>query len=149
MKLRTHAPSDRNALYEIWHAAVTATHDFVSPEDMVEISKAVREEYLPVADFVVAEDDEGRAVGFMGLTGRNIDALFLHPRAHRQGIGRALVDHAVATAGPVLTVDVNEQNRGAVAFYRHLGFEPVGHSELDDEGRPYPLLHLRLVREDG
>ncbi len=29
-------------------------------------------------------------------------------------------------------------------FYEHHGFEVIGRSELDDAGRPYPLLHLRL-----
>jgi putative acetyltransferase len=40
-------------------------------------------------------------------------------------------------------VDVNEQNDGAIGFYGHLGFEVTGRSEFDDQGRPYPLLHLR------
>ena len=44
------------------------------------------------------------------------------------------------------TVDVNEQNHGAVGFYRHIGFEVTGRSDLDDQGRPYPLLHLRRQR---
>jgi putative acetyltransferase len=37
---------------------------------------------------------------------------------------------------------VNEQNEGACAFYRKLGFRQVGRSELDDSGRPFPILHL-------
>ena len=42
-------------------------------------------------------------------------------------------------------VDVNEQNPQALGFYRHLGFEQVGRSPLDGQGRPFPLLHLRLA----
>ncbi|MGG2473877.1 acetyltransferase, partial [Rhizobium sp. BR5] len=29
-------------------------------------------------------------------------------------------------------------------FYRRLGFEPTGRSDLDGQGRPYPLVHLRF-----
>ena len=87
-------------------------------------------------------DAEDRPLGFMGLTGSNIDALFIDPAAHRQGIGRALVEHAGRGGGP-LTVDVNEQNEGAVGFYLAMGFALAGRSPLDDQGRPYPLLHLR------
>jgi putative acetyltransferase len=41
------------------------------------------------------------------------------------------------------TVDVNEQNVGAVAFYRRIGFEVEGRSEVDSTGKPFPLLHMR------
>ncbi|MGF6173821.1 ribosomal protein S18 acetylase RimI-like enzyme [Ensifer sp. 4252] len=60
----------------------------------------------------------------------------------RGGVGRALVEHAVALH-PVLTVDVNEQNLSGAGFYARLGFETTGRSPVDDDGRPYPLLHLR------
>jgi putative acetyltransferase len=43
-----------------------------------------------------------------------------------------------------LTVDVNEQNTGAVAFYEACGFVVEGRSALDESGRAYPLLHMRL-----
>jgi putative acetyltransferase len=39
---------------------------------------------------------------------------------------------------------VNEQTPAAIAFYRHLGFEPFGRSPVDDSGRPYPLIHMRV-----
>jgi putative acetyltransferase len=56
-------------------------------------------------------------------------------------VGRALVEAALA-AEPDLTVDVNEQNPGALAFYLRMGFVARGRSERDGQGRPYPLLHL-------
>jgi putative acetyltransferase len=45
----------------------------------------------------------------------------------------------------VLTVDVNEQNTYAAAWYLRRGFVTIGRSETDADGRPYPLLHLRRV----
>ena len=45
----------------------------------------------------------------------------------------------------VTEVDVNEQNASAVDFYTRRGFAVVGRRDSDDEGRPYPLLHLRLT----
>ena len=38
---------------------------------------------------------------------------------------------------------VNEQNPDAVGFYEHLGFRTYKRTELDEEGRPYPLLYMR------
>jgi len=58
-------------------------------------------------------------------------------------VAGGLIDHARSLADK-LTVDVNEQNTAAVAFYKACGFVVEGRSELDDTGRPYPLLHMRL-----
>jgi putative acetyltransferase len=44
-----------------------------------------------------------------------------------------------------LTVDVNEQNAAARRFYEACGFVVEGRSELDEQGRPYPLLRMRLL----
>ena len=142
-RIRKARPDDVPRLFEIWHAAVAATHDFVSRADRAEIAAIVRDQYLPAAPLWVAVDEADRPLGFMGMTGATMDSLFIDPAHHGRGIGRAMVDHAKAIA-PALSVDVNEQNDGAVAFYRHLGFRQVGRSPVDDSGRPYPLLHLRL-----
>lgn len=77
----------------------------------------------------------------MGMSGAQIDSLFVHADARGSGVGRRLVEHAM-TLHPVLTVDVNEQNASGAGFYQRLGFETVGRSPVDDAGRPYPLLHL-------
>jgi hypothetical protein len=42
-------------------------------------------------------------------------------------------------------VDVNEQNEQALGFYLRMGFEVEGRSELDSTGKPFPLLHMRLI----
>jgi len=44
---------------------------------------------------------------------------------------------------PTTTTDVNEQNSQAVGFYGKMGFKRTGRSPVDDQGRPYPLIHLR------
>lgn len=72
-----------------------------------------------------------------------IEMLFVHPEAHKNGVGRSLVEFA-KSCYPALLVDVNEQNPGAVAFYERCGFVVRGRSVLDGQGNPYPLLHMRL-----
>ncbi len=85
-------------------------------------------------------------MGFVGVAGDKIDSLFVEPDQHGKGIGRRLVEHALRK-GSALSVDVNVQNRGAQAFYRRMGFQEVGRSEVDGTGRPYPLIHMKIVRE--
>ncbi|MBP0444638.1 acetyltransferase [Roseomonas sp. SSH11] len=140
-RIRRSSESDLPFLLAIWRGAVRATHGFLSPADFFRIERLVAEDYLPRGGFWVAADDGNRPLGFMGMTGAHVDALFVDPAFHGQGIGRLLLGQALEEAGPV-TVDVNEQNGEALGFYRRMGFRPFGRSETDGEGRPYPLLHL-------
>jgi putative acetyltransferase len=135
--LRHSEPGDTSDLLRIWCRAVDASHDFLSAEDRVAIGLLVAD-YVRTASLVVAILED-RPIAFMGVTGQHIDSLFVDPSAHGLGIGRLMTD----TVGRPTTVDVNEQNDGAIGFYGHLGFEVTGRSEFDDQGRPYPLLHLR------
>jgi len=39
-------------------------------------------------------------------------------------------------------VDVNEQNPNSIRFYNRLGFVQTGRSELDGQGKPFPLIQM-------
>jgi len=145
MDIRRALPTDREALLEVWLRSVRATHTFVPEEEVQAMIPQVRE-YLASSEpeFWVLRDESGTIMGFMGMSGSKMDALFLAPEHLRRGAGRRLVRHAQALHGE-LTVDVNEENSAARAFYEACGFVVEGRSELDDQGRPHPLLHLRLA----
>ena len=133
-------PGHGDRVIEIWRSAVDATHDFLSPEDRQTLDPEVSE-FLPQAPLWLARLDREHIVGFMMVTGRHMDALFIDPDLHGRGVGRSLVEHAITLHGD-LTTDVNAQNPGAIAFYKALGFVETGRSDLDDQGRAYPIIHL-------
>src|SRR5262245_29385207 len=143
MDIRRAIPTDREALLEVWLRAVRATHTFVSEADIPSMIPLVRD-YLASSgpEFWVLCGDSGTIMGFMGMSGSKMESLFLAPEFHRRGFGRRLVRHAQAQHGE-LTVDVNEQNTAARIFYEACGFVVHGRSELDEQGQPYPLLHMR------
>jgi putative acetyltransferase len=141
--LRPSRPGDVSALFAIWEAAVAASHDFVAAEDLSAYAPLVREHYLPTAPLVVATAD-GAPVGFIGIDGDRIEALYVHPAWSGRGIGRRLVGVAVARLG-VPRLDVNEANVPARAFYARLGFREIGRSVTDAAGKPYPLIHLEYA----
>ena len=145
MTIRPARVTDRDLLLDIWLRSVQATHTFLSADDI--------QFFLPlVRDYLASRDAElwvictaaDTPIGFMGMAGNKIEALFLAPEFHRCGGGRQLVRHARALKGE-LTVEVNEQNPEACRFYEACGFVVEGRSELDGSGRPFPLLHLRLA----
>ena len=82
-------------------------------------------------------------MGFMGAQGGRLEMLFLDPAVRGQGLGRWLLTHGIARLGAT-ELTVNEQNPQAVGFYEHLGFKTYRRTETDEEGRPYPLLYMRL-----
>lgn len=142
MNIRTATPADAAHILTIWRDAVDATHHFLSPEDRHQIEEEVVA-FLPQAPLWLAVDDTNQPTGFMLLDNAHMEALFIHPSQRGSGIGRALVQHALQLH-PNLTTDVNEQNEQAVGFYEHMGFKRTGRSDHDSQGRPYPLIHLRI-----
>ncbi|MDO5644662.1 MAG: GNAT family N-acetyltransferase [Dermabacter sp.] len=134
--------SEYPQLVDIWRSAVLATHDFLDPSDAERIEDSLIPQYFPAVSMLVAEGPSG-PVGFAGVAEGNLEMLFVLNSVRGTGVGTALLNEAIAQHG-VTTVDVNEQNTGALGFYLKRGFVRVGRSELDGDGRPYPLLHLEI-----
>lgn len=143
MWIRPSRPADLEPLLDIWLRSVRATHVFLAESDIQELLPAVRN-YLSGADTELWTlcCEASAPIGFMGLAEDKVDALFVAPDHLRRGAGRLLIEHARRLRGP-LRVDVNEQNPEAIKFYEANGFHVVGRSPVDDEGRPFPLLHMR------
>jgi putative acetyltransferase len=135
-------PTDLGRMYVVWHDAVKATHHFLSDAAFDEIAEMVKNQYLPNAAFVVEENDEGTVTAFMGTTDNSIDALFVHPECHGAGIGSKFVQR-MQKAHTSVILEVNEQNPSALAFYEKHGFKVVKREPTDDQGRPFPILHMR------
>ncbi|MDO4768577.1 MAG: GNAT family N-acetyltransferase, partial [Pseudomonadota bacterium] len=92
----------------------------------------------------IYKEPSGAILGFIGVGGRKIEMLFIASAARGKGIGKSLVRHAIEEMDAA-EVDVNEQNPEARGFYEHMGFEVFSRSPLDAQGRPFPILHMRLA----
>ncbi|MFC5696904.1 GNAT family N-acetyltransferase [Pseudomonas sp. GCM10022186] len=134
------SPADRQRLVEVWEDAVRATHHFFGEDDIQFFKPLVRDAYLDSMRLACLRDAAGRIAGFIGTTGDRVDMLFVDPAQHGRGIGRALLEHALACGAR--TVDVNEQNPQAVGFFLRMGFVQAGRSEVDALGKEFPILHL-------
>ena len=141
MTIREAVSDDHDALMDIWLRSVKATHAFLTEQDIHALMPEVRNVALAKLELWVLCSGE-RAIGFLGLSGSKVEALFLAPESLRLGGGRMLLDHARCLKG-ALTADVNEQNPEAVQFYQACGFIVTGRSEVDGSGWPFPLLHMR------
>lgn len=136
--------ADYEEIVDVWEASVRATHSFVTEDDIRHFKPLILNEYLKAVDLRCVRDEDQRIIGFIGTSGENIEMLFLHPDFIGKGVGRMLIEYAIKTLGTT-RVDVNEQNPKAVRFYECAGFKVIGRSELDPTGRPYPILHMKLI----
>ncbi len=132
---------DYPVLVGIWERSVRATHTFLSESDIAEIREALIPAYFPCVE-VFAVKESGVLRAFIGLHGNKIEMLFVDAAFRGCGYGSVLIDFAIGNGAD--SVDVNEQNPDALAFYQRKGFNIIGRDETDDSGRPFPILHLSL-----
>ena len=130
-------------LLKVWERSVRATHLFLSAGEIAEIKTYVPQVLREVSHLIVAWEAEGIPVGFMGVDGQKLEMLFLAPEERGKGLGRELVQYGVERFD-IREVTVNEQNPQARGFYERMGFCVCQRSELDEQGRPYPILKMRL-----
>ena len=136
-------PEDYPELLNVWENSVRATHDFVSEKDIEFFKAIIIEQAFPAVALKCVRNAKGAIQGFVGVNNANIEMLFVLNEARGKGIGRLLLEYAIDHLN-ANSVDVNEQNPQATAFYKRLGFKVVSRSPLDSMGKPFPLLHMKL-----
>jgi GNAT superfamily N-acetyltransferase len=146
VQVRPYEPlTDLEPCLKIWRQASEVGHPFLSSEQLDADAIKVREIYMPNAEILVIEVGK-KIAGFIALIGDFVGGLFVDPEAHRMGIGRRLVDGAKQSRAE-LTVDVYAENESAMSFYRAVGFREVWRKPTDDQGRPHPLVVMKLGEE--
>ncbi|MDC9594505.1 GNAT family N-acetyltransferase [Xenorhabdus sp. IM139775] len=144
MQIQPATGADFAALIQVWEASVLATHDFL-PKNMIEVLRPqILNDYLPNLTVYKAVDEQNHIAGFISIAQHRVEMLFIAPPARGTGIGKMLLQFAINEL-QVNELDVNEQNSQGVGFYQHMGFQVFSRSELDGEGNPFPLLHMKLA----
>jgi len=141
--IRKYAPEDREAVLGVWYESARVAHPFWTPEMFDRERQAIAEQFLPHAETYVYER-MGTVVGFISLLDTEVGGLFVMPRHHGEGIGRALMDQARVSRAH-LELDVFEANVIGRGFYERYGFHVVG--ERVDKATGLRVLRLRLPAE--
>lgn len=142
-KIERYNDKYRLQVLTVWEKSVLATHNFLSPPDFEEIKELVAT--INFNEFqVFCLTDENIVLGFIGVSDKKIEMLFLDPKYFGLGLGQRLLNFAVNELGAD-KLDVNEQNTKAVRFYQQNGFETFERTERDNQGRHYPLLRMKLA----
>lgn len=102
---------------------------------------------------LVARDDDRSILGMAAVRANELARLYVHPRAHGQGVGQALFNAAeamIAAAGH-REMRVGALVESAAAFYRARGMREVGREEYEPEifrGREVVLLSKRIEQPE-
>ena len=155
MLIKEYSVSERDAclvasLTALWDNSVRTTHHFLTESDIQGIRPYVGEALRAVPTLGVGivgnrSDANGHdcIAGFIGIADGKIEMLFVAKEYIGNGIGRRLMEWAVGTKHATM-IDVNEQNEHAAAVYRHWGFKVYERTQTDDQGRPFPILRMKL-----
>lgn len=129
----------------LWEQSVRKTHDFLLADDIRIIRGQVKSSIHEMDTMIGIRNNFQTLTAFMGVKGNKIEMLFIAPDFIGMGIGKYLVNYALETL-EVKFVDVNLENKNALAFYEHLGFRAYSHTAFDEFGNPYPIVHMELGR---
>jgi len=139
--IRAYQAADKQTLSSIWYRASLEAHAFLGKDLLRDQQKLIEDVYLEKAETWVAVIN-GEPVGFIGLLDCFIGGLFVDPSAQGYGIGRRLLDHALALKGK-LSLEVYADNKGACRFYQRLGFQEISRREEDDNGLPFANIWMQ------
>jgi ribosomal protein S18 acetylase RimI-like enzyme len=140
----------RDLLVETWHdtydallGAETVTR---ITDEWHSVESLSRQLDLASACFLVAHE-KGRIVGHVFANAQQLPVLvlarlYVRPHCQRRGIGKALLDAAVATypGARVIRLEVEAGNPKGIAFYRREKFRPA--SEVFQAG----IRHIRMEK---
>ncbi len=147
VKVTDRTPDLTEQLMEVWENSVRATHLFLSDSEIKEIKKYVPQALNEIEHLIIAEDETGRPAAFMGTENGMLEMLFVSAEERGKGLGTRLLRYGMKHFD-VERLAVNEQNPQAREFYEYMGFHVCKRTDLDEQGRPYPLLYMtcRTVR---
>lgn len=91
---------------------------------------------------------DGRPAGHVALTAGGpdkalVERLFVDPKATGGGLGRRLLDHALAVADRPVALEVADNCRAAIGLYQRAGWRETGRTPIDwGGGQASAVLHF-------
>ena len=141
LEVQDRTPELIEKLLRVWEDSVRATHLFLSDGEIINIREYVPQALTGIAHLIIAEDDAGEPVAFMGIQEGALEMLFIENAQRSKGLGRKLLEYGIEKHA-VERLAVNEQNPQAKGFYEYMGFAVYKRTDLDEQGNPYPLLYM-------
>ncbi|MBU3886929.1 GNAT family N-acetyltransferase [Methylosinus sporium] len=136
--------SDWPALLDLWVAAWRTTYadiDFEARRDWLR-DRLVQLERGGAQTLLLLEGAGRALIGFVTVDPRThwLDQLCVRPDRFGSGAAEALIEAARSLSPARLRLDVNQDNRRAVAFYEREGFMRIAEGGPSLSGRPTSIM---------
>ena len=92
---------------------------------------------------MISKNSSEVPIAFMGIEDETLEMLFIAPEERGKGLGKHLLQFGIENHA-VKRLAVNEQNPQAKGFYEHIGFQVWKRHDCDEQGKPYPLIYMKL-----
>ena len=130
-------------LTAVWEDSVKATHLFLSENEIEKFKQYVPQALREVRYLIVVVNKNDIPVAFMGIQEQKLEMLFVMAKERGKGIGTRLIQYGIKEYS-IKELTVNEQNPNAKRFYENNGFKVYKRTEVDEQGKPYPLLYMKF-----
>ncbi|MGR3277327.1 N-acetyltransferase family protein [Acaryochloris marina NIES-2412] len=125
INIRPYESADWSRLREIHDAArLDELRLTVGTDAFLSLEQTADNEGLFDNKLFVAEVDNV-VQGFIAYGDEELAWLYVDPRFYRKGVGRALVQHAVANSTPTMEIELLEGNTPALELYLAEGFKVI------------------------
>lgn len=98
-----------------------------------------------IEHLIIIENENHTPIAFIGIEGAKLEMLFIKNSERGKGLGKQLLNYGIENYD-VNELTVNEQNPNAKGFYEHMGFKTYKRTDVDEQGKPYPILYMRLEK---
>jgi ribosomal protein S18 acetylase RimI-like enzyme len=143
LRFRPLGKGDVKAISAIHHRACMIAYRFINwSYSLQQVEQWYAGKFAEWTWTLAAFDADTAMAGFIALTGRHVDQLYIDPPRQRRGIGSALLDRALKDSLGRITLDVFEENAPARAFYERHGFQGRDRWMNKEEGA-FDLLYVR------
>ncbi len=143
IEAKDRTPQLIDELLGVWENSVRATHKFLLNKEILEIRKYVPQALNSISHLIIDTDENENPIAFMGIEDNKLEMLFITSECRGKGIGKKMLLYGIKNYD-VNNVAVNEDNPQAKVFYEYMGFKVYQRNELDNQGKPYPVLYMRL-----
>lgn len=139
--IRTMREDDIDKVMEIWYQENITAHSFIDKPFWKSSFDNVKKNISKSKIYIKEQD--GEIIGFIGLSGNYIEALFVKSNFQCKGIGKELLDYCKKIFWS-LNLKVYEDNKSAVKFYEKNFFSVC--DKMNNYQTNFPELYMEWIK---
>ncbi|MCM0649067.1 N-acetyltransferase [Clostridium swellfunianum] len=120
-------------IMDIWLKTNITAHSFIPEKYWINNYEVVENEYLPIAQTFIYEEDEEVKAFISIINDSFIGALFVSEKHQGQGVGKKLINYCKDKYAS-MELCVYKENTNAVNFYKSCSFDIVKEQPNEDSG---------------